>query len=100
VPVSQEETMKRLALPFFALCMAIGVAVSFAQAQFGTAAEAKAMLERAVSELKADAAKALAKFNAGSDGFKDRATSMSSALTWRAASSPLIRPSWARISGR
>ena len=34
--------------------------------------KAKAMLERAVTELKADEAKALAKFNAGSDGFKDR----------------------------
>jgi signal transduction histidine kinase len=64
--------MKRLALLSFALWTALGVAVSLAQGQFGTAAEAKAMLERAVTELKADQAKALAKFNAGSDGFKDR----------------------------
>jgi len=64
--------MKRLALLSFALSAAMGVAVLFAQARFGTAAEAKAMLERAVTELKADATKALAKFNPGSDGFKDR----------------------------
>lgn len=41
-------------------------------ANFGTAAEAKAMLERAVSAIKADKAGALAKFTKGEDGFKDR----------------------------
>jgi signal transduction histidine kinase len=54
------------------LALAFGLGRLLAQAQFGTAAEAKAMLEKAVAELKADEAKALAKFNAGSDGFKDR----------------------------
>jgi signal transduction histidine kinase len=39
---------------------------------FGTAAEAKAMLERAVAALKADKADALAKFAKGEGGFKDR----------------------------
>jgi signal transduction histidine kinase len=38
----------------------------------GTAAEAKAMLEKAVAAVKADKAKALASFLAGTDGFKDR----------------------------
>jgi hypothetical protein len=38
---------------------------AFAQGQFGTAAEAKAMLEKAVTELKANEAAALAKFNKG-----------------------------------
>ena len=58
----------------FALALGLALAPGriAAQGQFGTAAEAKAMLERAVAELKADQAKALAKFNAGSDGFKDR----------------------------
>ena len=42
------------------------------QAKLGTAAEAKAMLEKAVASVKADKAKALASFNAGTDGFKDR----------------------------
>jgi Cache domain len=40
--------------------------------QFGSAAEAKAMLERVVVAVKADKAKALAMFNAGEGGFKDR----------------------------
>ena len=53
----------------------LGMALStaaFPQAQFGTAAEAKAMLEKVVAAVKADKAKALASFNAGTDGFKDR----------------------------
>ena len=45
---------------------------AFAQAQFGTAAEAKAMLDKAVAAVKADKAKALASFLGGTDGFKDR----------------------------
>jgi Single Cache domain 2 len=43
----------------------------FAQAQ-GTAGEAKAMLEKAVAAVKADKAKAIAMFNNGEGGFKDR----------------------------
>lgn len=49
----------------------LGTGVALAQ-QFGTAAEAKAMLDKAVAAVKADKAKALAAFTAGSDGFKDR----------------------------
>jgi signal transduction histidine kinase len=45
---------------------------AFAQAQYGTAEEAKAMLTKAVAAVKADKGKALASFNAGTDGFKDR----------------------------
>ncbi|MGH8773046.1 MAG: cache domain-containing protein [Burkholderiales bacterium] len=41
-------------------------------AEFGTSAEAKAMLEKAVAEVKKDKAAALAKFNKGEGGFKDR----------------------------
>ena len=41
-------------------------------AQFGTADEAKAMLERAVAAVKEDKAKALDMFNKGEGGFKDR----------------------------
>ena len=41
-------------------------------ADFGTAEEAKAMLERAVAAVKEDKAKALDMFNNGEDGFKDR----------------------------
>jgi signal transduction histidine kinase len=39
---------------------------------YGTAAEAKAMLEKAVTALKADKAAALEKFTKGEGGFKDR----------------------------
>jgi hypothetical protein len=47
--------------------------VAFAQqAQFGTAAEAKSMIERAVIAIKADKAKALDMFNKGEGGFRDR----------------------------
>lgn len=43
------------------------------QAQFGTAAEARAMLDKAVAAVRADKAKALESFNAGaSGGFRDR----------------------------
>ena len=41
-------------------------------AQFGTADEAKAMLERAVAAVKEDKVKALDMFNKGEGGFKDR----------------------------
>jgi signal transduction histidine kinase len=43
-----------------------------AQGPFGTAAEAKAMLEKAAAELKANEAAALAKFNKPDGGFRDR----------------------------
>lgn len=43
-----------------------------AQAQFGTSGEAKAMIEKAVTAVKADKAKALDAFNKGESGFKDR----------------------------
>jgi signal transduction histidine kinase len=56
------------------LWVAVLVAWSFAAVagEFGTAPEAKAMLEKAVAALKADKAAALAKFSKGEGGFKDR----------------------------
>jgi signal transduction histidine kinase len=50
----------------------LAVTGAVAQGQFGTAAEAKAMLEKAVTAVKADKTKALADFQAGAGGFKDR----------------------------
>src|SRR5437763_5043585 len=44
---------------------------AFAQS-FGTAQEARAMLDKAVAVVKADKATALAMFNKGENGFKDR----------------------------
>jgi single cache domain-containing protein len=46
--------------------------ISAAQATFGTEKEAKAMLEKAVAEVKKDKAKALEMFNKGEGGFRDR----------------------------
>ena len=63
--------LRRLMTGAFAtLVMAVATA-ALAQ-QFGSAAEAKAMLEKAVAELKSNEAAALAKFNKGEGGFKDR----------------------------
>jgi signal transduction histidine kinase len=45
---------------------------AYAAGEFGTAAEAKAMLDKAVVAVKANKADALAKFAKGEDGFKDR----------------------------
>jgi Single Cache domain 2 len=43
-----------------------------AQAQFGTQKEARAMLEKAIDAVKVNKANALAMFNRGEGGFKDR----------------------------
>jgi Cache domain len=57
---------------------AVAVAVIFStslfaqQAKYGSAAEAKAMLEKVIAAVKADKAKALDMFNKGEGGFKDR----------------------------
>lgn len=47
-------------------------ALAVVAAEFGTPAEAKAMLDKAVAALKADKPDALAKFTKGEGGFKDR----------------------------
>jgi hypothetical protein len=52
-----------------AMGLIVGAALA---ADMGTAAEAKAMLERAVGALKVDKAKALADFNSGAAGFKEK----------------------------
>jgi cytochrome c len=53
-----------------------GAALTLSTATFaqgtGTAAEAKAMLDKAITELKANEAAALAKFNKADGGFRDR----------------------------
>jgi hypothetical protein len=67
-----EETMLRNL--FVGALAGAAMAISttaFAQG-VGTAAEAKAMLEKAVAELKSNEAAALAKFNKADGGFRDR----------------------------
>src|SRR5262245_965834 len=62
---------------------------AFAQ---GTAAEAKAMLEKAIAAVKADKAKAIASFNNGTDGFKDRdlLSVLLQRLRWHHSSGPAV----------
>jgi signal transduction histidine kinase len=64
--------MKKLGYVLAVALSVMAVATLVAQAQFGTAAEAKAMLEKAVAAVKADKPKALAMFAKGEGGFKDR----------------------------
>ena len=52
--------------------LSLGLATFALAAEFGTAAEAKAMLEKAVAALKANQASALSMFTKGEGGFKDR----------------------------
>ena len=56
----------------YALILVLSTTASVWAADFGTAEEAKAMLEKAVTAVKQDKAKALDAFNAGEAGFKDR----------------------------
>jgi len=54
------------------LVVAGGMTAAAYAAEFGTEAEAKAMLEKAVAAVKANKVDALAKFTKGEGGFKDR----------------------------
>jgi signal transduction histidine kinase len=63
--------MTRLISKGTLIVVLLGAALARA-ADFGSAADAKAMLEKAVAALKADKAGALTKFTKGEGGFKDR----------------------------
>ena len=63
---------RNLAFLLYAAVLVLFTAVSAPAAQFGTAEEAKAMLDRAVAAVTQDKAKALEMFNKGEGGFKDR----------------------------
>ena len=56
----------------YAVILVSSTVTLVAAADFGTPEEAKAMLERAVTAVKEDKAKALDMFNKGEGGFKDR----------------------------
>jgi hypothetical protein len=56
----------------YAVILILSTTASVVAADFGTAEEAKAMLERAVAAVQEDKAKALDMFNNGEGGFKDR----------------------------
>src|SRR5712691_6549082 len=59
-------------LTLAAAALTLSPAVFAQQGQTGTAQEARAMLVKAVAAIKADQAVALAMFNKGEGGFKDR----------------------------
>ena len=61
--------LRKLMIGVFTSAAMIVSTSAFAQ---GTGPEAKAMLDKAVAAVKADKAKAVAAFLAGTDGFKDR----------------------------
>jgi signal transduction histidine kinase len=63
--------MKKLTL-FVSCCALLAFTTTAFANSFGTAAEAKAMLEKAVVAIKTNKADALAKFTKGEGGFKDR----------------------------
>jgi signal transduction histidine kinase len=68
--LSEENTMLRKLMIAALACAAMSITTTaFAQ---GTAAEAKTMLDKAVTAVKADKAKAIKSFLEGTDGFKDR----------------------------
>jgi len=65
--------LRRTIIGGLALSAFAGPALVHAQkAEFGTAAEARAMLDRAAMSMKADPAKTIAQINAGEGGFRDR----------------------------
>jgi signal transduction histidine kinase len=65
---------RRLAFVVAAAALATVVPdrIATAQAKYGSQSEARAMLQRAVVAMKKDKAKALAMFNTGEGGFRDR----------------------------
>jgi Cache domain len=67
-----EEAMFRKVAFVFCVAILLALAVSVHAAQYGTAEEAKVMLNKAVAAVQEDKVKALDMFNKGEGGFKDR----------------------------
>ena len=65
--------LSRLSIAMFiAVALAAATPSDAQKPEYGSATEARAMLEKTVAALKADKAKALAMINKGEGGFKDR----------------------------
>ena len=65
--------LRRMMIGVLALCAFAASAVVQAQTgEFGTPDEARALLDRAVTSMKADPANTIAQINKGEGGFKDR----------------------------
>jgi hypothetical protein len=68
----EEDIMHRTIVAAITSLMLFLGAICALAAEFGTAEEAKAMLSRAIVEVKADKTAAIAKFNKPDGGFRDR----------------------------
>jgi hypothetical protein len=64
--------MRNIRLFFSAMSTIVAFAAPAGAQEFGTIAEAKVMLERAVVEVKADKTRAFGMFNSNHPGFRDR----------------------------
>jgi hypothetical protein len=64
--------LRRLAIAILSSASVLSASAFAQQSPSGSAAEAKAMLEKAVAAVKENKAKALAMFISGENGFKDR----------------------------
>ena len=64
--------LKRMMIGIALSAFAASAAVYAQTAEFGTAEEARALLDRAVTSMKADPADTIAQINKGDEGFKDK----------------------------
>jgi hypothetical protein len=72
VPTRRNSMIRKFMIAAASVAVLAFSPTAFAQSQFGTADEAKAMLTKAVAAVKADKTKALDMFAKGEGGFKDR----------------------------
>ena len=67
-----QSNLKRLLFVGLSTVALSGITPFAVSAEFGTAQEAKSLLQKAVTAVKSNKTESLAKFNSGADGFKDR----------------------------
>lgn len=67
-----QSNLRRLLFVGLSTVALSGITTFVAGAEFGTAQEAKNLLQKAVAAVKSNKTESLAKFNSGADGFKDR----------------------------
>lgn len=67
-----KQLSKSMIVALAAIALSGTVMLASAASEFGTSAEAKALLTKAVAAVKANKSEAIDKFNSGADGFKDR----------------------------
>jgi signal transduction histidine kinase len=67
-----KQLSKSVVVAFAAIALSGTAMLASAASEFGTSADAKALLTKAVAALQANKSEAIDKFNSGADGFKDR----------------------------